>query len=57
MLVLTRKVEESIMIAENVVVTVLSVSGGKVRLGVQAPREVPVVRKEVSQPPPPIPSR
>lgn len=47
MLVLSRKVNQSIMIGDQIEVTVLSVSGEKVRLGVKAPREVPVYRDEV----------
>jgi carbon storage regulator len=47
MLVLTRKSNQSIMIGDNVEVSVLSVLGEKVRLGIQAPRDVPVFRKEV----------
>jgi carbon storage regulator len=47
MLVLTRKANESIMIGDNIEISVLSVLGEKVRLGIQAPREVPVFRKEV----------
>jgi len=47
MLVLSRKKNESIVIDENVIITVIDVRGDKVRLGIQAPREVPVHRKEV----------
>jgi carbon storage regulator len=47
MLVLTRKKEQSIVIGENVEIMVLGVSGDKVRLGITAPREVDVFRKEV----------
>jgi carbon storage regulator len=47
MLVLTRKANQSIMIGDSVEVSVLSVVGEKVRLGIQAPRDVPVFRKEV----------
>jgi carbon storage regulator len=47
MLVLTRKANQSIMIGESIEVSVLSVLGEKVRLGIQAPRDVPVFRKEV----------
>ncbi len=47
MLVLTRRVGEEIIIAENVRVTVVSVEGGKVRLGIAAPASVPVYRKEI----------
>ncbi|CAB4869212.1 unannotated protein [freshwater metagenome] len=47
MLVLTRKTNESILIGDGIEVTVLSVSGDKVRIGIQAPREIPVYRNEV----------
>jgi carbon storage regulator len=47
MLVLTRKSNQSIMIGDHIEVSVLSVLGEKVRIGIQAPREVPVFRKEV----------
>lgn len=47
MLVLTRKVEESILIGDDVEIMVLGVSGDKVRIGITAPREVEVFRKEV----------
>ena len=47
MLVLSRKREERIMIADNIVITVLDIRGDKVRLGIEAPAEVPVHRKEV----------
>jgi carbon storage regulator len=47
MLVLTRKTNQSIMIGDDVEVTVLAVSRDKIRLGISAPREVPVFRKEV----------
>ena len=47
MLVLTRKSNQSIMIGDEIEVSVLSIMGEKVRIGIQAPREVPVFRKEV----------
>lgn len=47
MLVLTRKANQSIMIGDSIEISVLSVLGEKVRLGIQAPRDVPVFRKEV----------
>ena len=47
MLVLTRKSNQSIMIGDDIEVSVLSVLGEKVRVGVQAPRDIPVYRKEV----------
>jgi carbon storage regulator len=46
-LVLTRKSNESIMIGDDVELSILSVSGDKVRIGIEAPREIPVFRKEV----------
>jgi carbon storage regulator len=47
MLVLTRKVDESIMIGDAVEVKVLGIDGNSIKLGIQAPREVPVHRKEI----------
>ena len=47
MLVLTRRSRQSIMIGDEIELTVLSVSGEKVRLGIEAPEDVPVFRKEV----------
>ncbi|HEY5196659.1 MAG TPA: carbon storage regulator CsrA [Solirubrobacteraceae bacterium] len=47
MLVLTRKSNQSIMIGDEIEVSVLSVMGDKVRIGIQAPRSVPVFRREV----------
>ena len=49
MLILSRKPNEQIVIGENIVITVVSISGGHVRLGVEAPREVSVLRQEVHQ--------
>ena len=46
-LVLTRKSNQSIMIGDDVEITVVSVAGDKVRLGIDAPREIPVHRAEV----------
>lgn len=47
MLVLSRKKNESIVIDDTIVVTVVEIRGDKVRLGIQAPKEVPVHRSEV----------
>ena len=47
MLVLTRKSNQSIMIGDDIEVSVLAIVGEKVRIGIQAPRDVPVFRKEV----------
>ncbi|WP_425400528.1 carbon storage regulator CsrA [Aeoliella sp.] len=47
MLVLSRQRDESIIIGDNVVVTIVDVRGDKVRLGIEAPIEIPVHRQEV----------
>ncbi len=47
MLVLTRKTNQTVLIGDEIEVTVLSVIGDKVRIGIQAPREIPVYREEV----------
>jgi carbon storage regulator len=47
MLVLTRKSNQSIMIGDDIEVSVLAIMGEKVRVGIQAPRDIPVFRKEV----------
>ena len=63
MLVLSRKKNESIIINDNITVTVIEIRGDKVRLGIVAPKEVPVHRQEVfeaihgKQPPVPAPEQ
>jgi carbon storage regulator len=47
MLILTRRVGETLMIGDEVTVTVLGVKGNQVRIGVNAPRDVPVHREEI----------
>jgi len=47
MLVLTRKVQQSIVIGDNVEIVVLEVRGEQVRLGIRAPKDVTVHRKEI----------
>jgi carbon storage regulator len=47
MLVLSRQRDESIVIGDNVVVTIVDIRGDKVRLGIDAPGEIPVHRREV----------
>ena len=49
MLVLTRKLEESLMIEDNIETAVLSINHGQVRIGINAPREIPVHQQEVYQ--------
>jgi carbon storage regulator len=47
MLVLSRQRDESIIIGDNIVVTIVDIRGDKVRLGIEAPTEIPVHRREV----------
>ncbi len=47
MLVLTRKLDESVVIAEDIVVTILAIDRDRVKIGIRARREVPVIRMEL----------
>lgn len=47
MLVLSRQRDESIIIGDNIVLTVVDIRGDKVRLGIEAPKDIPVHRQEV----------
>jgi carbon storage regulator len=47
MLVLSRQVDESIVINDNIVITVLAVEGDRVKIGIKAPREIVVLREEL----------
>ena len=49
MLILTRKVGESVLIGNDISITILSVRGNQVKLGVEAPKEVSVQREEIYQ--------
>jgi carbon storage regulator len=49
MLVLSRKVGEKILIGDNISVTVVRVAQGMVRIGVEAPQNLPVVREEIKE--------
>jgi len=47
MLVVTRKIDESIIISDNIEVTVLEVTGDRVKLGISAPRDIKIIRNEL----------
>ena len=47
MLVLTRKIDQGIVIAGNIYIRVLGVEGDRVKIGIAAPREIPVLREEL----------
>jgi carbon storage regulator len=47
MLILTRRAGESIMVGHEVIVTVLGINGNQIRIGIDAPREIAVHRREV----------
>ena len=49
MLILTRRINEALRIGDNVSVTVLEIKGNQVRLGVNAPKDIPVHREEIYQ--------
>jgi carbon storage regulator len=48
MLVLSRKLGEKIVIGENIVVTVVKIDRNQIRIGIEAPQEIPVYREEIS---------
>ena len=49
MLILTRKIDESIIIADDITVTVLEISGERVKIGIDAPRNVVILRQELQE--------
>jgi carbon storage regulator len=57
MLVLTRKLNEKIRIGDNIVLTVVEVKGNRVRLGIEAPTDIAIVRAELLPESPPTPPK
>ena len=49
MLVLSRQVDESIIINDNIVITVLAIEGDRIKIGIKAPRDIPILRQELWQ--------
>ena len=49
MLILTRRIGEKLVIGENVTVTILAAKGSQIRIGIEAPRDIPVHREEIFQ--------
>lgn len=49
MLVLTRRIDESLTIGDSITVTILSIEGDKVKIGIKAPREITILRQEIYQ--------
>ncbi len=49
MLILTRKIDESIVIADDITVTVLEISGERIKIGIDAPRSVTILRHELQE--------
>lgn len=47
MLVLSRNLSEKILIGDNIVITVVDIQRGKIRLGIEAPRDIPIYREEI----------
>lgn len=57
MLVLSRKVDEQIKIGDDITLVVCRIDNGRVRLGIVAPTDIPIVRSELDdQPPAPVPA-
>ncbi len=53
MLVLSRKPDEKIFVGDDIILTVLQIRGGNIRIGIEAPREMTIIRDELSKAPAP----
>ena len=49
MLVLSRQVDESIIVNDNIIITVLAIEGDRIKIGIDAPRDIPILRQELWQ--------
>ena len=49
MLVLSRQVDESIVVNDNIIITVLAIEGDRIKIGIDAPRDIPILRQELWQ--------
>jgi carbon storage regulator len=49
MLVLSRQVDESIVVNDNIIITVLAIEGDRIKIGIKAPRDIPILRQELWQ--------
>ncbi len=47
MLILTRKIGETLIIKNDIIVTILSIKGNQIRIGIEAPKDIPIYRKEI----------
>ncbi len=47
MLILTRKIGETLIIKNDIIITILSIKGNQIRIGIEAPKDIPIYRKEI----------
>ncbi len=47
MLILTRKIGETLIIKNDIIITILSIKGNQIRIGIEAPKNIPIYRKEI----------
>lgn len=47
MLVLTRRIDERLLLGDDIAITIVSIQGNSVRIGIEAPRSVPIIREEL----------